>query len=95
MTKTQRALKAVEAALAAIEEELSEHAAGRGTVGNPKQLKTFRANLEILQGQVMLGTLPPRGQRLSGMARVITDSWPSDSSLGEALLTAEQRYLSL
>ncbi|MGW2707330.1 hypothetical protein [Streptomyces sp. NPDC001340] len=95
ITKMQSALDAVEAALAAIGAEISEHVAGRGTVGSQQQLKTLRANLEAMRDQIMSGTMPPPGQRLASMGRPITDSWPFDSRLGGALLKAEQLYLKL
>jgi hypothetical protein len=43
ITKMQSTLDAVDAVLAAIGDEISEHVACRGTVGSLQQLKTFRA----------------------------------------------------
>jgi hypothetical protein len=94
-TKMQSALDAVDGALAAVGDEISEHVAGRGTVGSLRQLKTFRASLVAMKDQIMSGTVPPPGQRLASMGRPITDSWPFDSQLGGAILKAEQRYLKL
>jgi hypothetical protein len=93
MTKVQSALDAVDAALAAIEGEISAHAAGRGGVGDRRQLTGFRTDLEAMKHQLAAGTLPPRAQRITGVGRTIADSWPFDSPLGAVLLEAEQKYL--
>ncbi|SEL33357.1 hypothetical protein [Streptacidiphilus jiangxiensis] len=96
MTKTHVALEAVEIALAAIEDEITAHAPRPGAAPvNLQQLRTFRSNLQTLRDQLMSGRVPPRGQRLTGMGRMITDSWPFDSQLGQTLLNAEQHYLDL
>jgi hypothetical protein len=63
----------VEAAIAAIGDEISEHVAGCGTVGSLQQLKTFRADLEVMRNQITSGTVPPPGQRLAAIGRPITD----------------------
>ncbi|EST18869.1 hypothetical protein [Streptomyces roseochromogenus] len=48
MPPTQGALDAVESALAAIGDEISEHVSGRGTVGSLQQRTAFHANLEAI-----------------------------------------------
>ena len=95
MTRMQSALEAVTAASAATDYEITEHVAGRGTIGSLQQLRVFRANLNVMADQITSGTVPPAGQRLAGMGRAIADSWPSSSELGGALLKAEQLYLKL
>lgn len=95
MTKKQSALDAVETAIAAIDDEISEHVAGRGRVSSLLQLDAFHADLEAMKRQLLSDTVPPRDHRLTGMGRVIADSWPFDSPLGASLLRAEQQYLSV
>jgi hypothetical protein len=89
----QDPLSAVVAAIEAIDEELRAHEVGRGHVSNARQLAAFRSSLESMKHQIDSGAMPPRAERLTGMGRVIADSWPFNSELGALILEAEQRYL--
>lgn len=84
---------AVERALAAVTEELGRHAQGVGAISDIDQLLKMRSQLEEMQGQLSSGNLPSRDSRTRGLGRVIADSWPLGSELGEVILAAEQAYL--
>ena len=53
-----------------------------------KQLRSMLNNLET-------NTYPRKENRETGMARMIVDSWPLSSSIGDAILGAEQAYLAI
>ncbi|WP_269859640.1 hypothetical protein [Streptomyces sp. RPT161] len=89
----QDPLPSVTAAIEAVDEELQAHKAGHGHVSNPPQLTKFRQTLESMKHQIESNAVPPRAQRLTGMGRVIADSWPFDSELAALILEAERRYL--
>jgi hypothetical protein len=95
MTKTDKALQSIRTAKEAVAQELERHRVGTGTVSTPAQLLAIRDQLDVWQSEVERGSLTPRNQRNRGMGRMITDSWPLGSLLGQALLTAEESYASL
>ncbi len=88
----QKALAWVRRALQRLGDELARHRAGCGQVGTIGELETFRSNLLAMEREIEVGSVS--GSYL-GMGRVIVDSWPWDSTLGEALLAAEQEYRAL
>lgn len=84
-----KAVQAVTKAVAAIEAELQRHSDGRGEVSSPAQLTTLkdallRMRAELQSGQISLSEV--------GVGRVIADSWPFDSRLGQMIVQAEQDY---
>ncbi|MCF3119306.1 hypothetical protein IPZ68_06230 [Streptomyces arenae] len=72
----QKAVAATEQALSGIDEELERHAAGQGSVSDPKQLTALRAQLSRVAQQLSAPPLPPKEQRLRGIGRPVADSWP-------------------
>lgn len=83
----------VRAALAAVDEEIEQWRWGRGTVGSEPQLKHIRHRLSEMLGHLAAGWLPPRENRAADLSRVIADSWPFGSALGEVIVEAERAYL--
>jgi hypothetical protein len=75
-----------------IDEEIERHRTGQGTVGTPQQLECCKAELASIQAAIRRGVLPPKVARTSGMGRMIVDSWPLDSNLGNILLEVEHEY---
>ncbi|MFK0155286.1 hypothetical protein ACIQVK_24815 [Streptomyces sp. NPDC090493] len=90
---TQKALSLTRKALSGIDEELQLHTEGRGRVSSAQQLSSIRGQLEQVAVQLSSSALPPTPQRLRGIGRVITDSWPYDNPLGSLILEAERLYL--
>lgn len=73
--------------------ELSGHSQGK-MVGVPlAQLLLCRKQLDAMILELESGLLKPSSLRLRGMGAMISDSWPLDYALGDALLLAEQAYL--
>lgn len=95
MNQTEKVLHLVRTAQSALNEELARCRAGASTVGPLNQLTKVQATLGAIESVVQSGILPPPCDRISGVGRMITDSWPNDSELGNMILEAEQAYRSL
>jgi hypothetical protein len=89
----EKALGAVAAALAALDEELQRCREGRDSVSNVEQLGAFRKELVHWYRLLESNALPNKDARRAGMSRVIADSWPFDSELGRLLISAEKAYM--
>jgi hypothetical protein len=89
----EKALGVVAAALNAIDEELQRRREGRGSVSNVEQLVAFRKELVHWYQLLESNALPNKDARRPGMSRVIVDSWPFDSALGQLLISAEKAYM--
>ena len=88
----EKALAAATEAIAELNNELTAHANGEGSLGPVALLESFRRQLEAMRRNLESATLPPRTERHSGMGRVIADSRPFDSRLGSLILRAEQQH---
>ncbi|GAA2786520.1 hypothetical protein [Crossiella cryophila] len=86
----ESAVTAVRAALTAVEAELDRWRSGRGTVGSESQLDGFQRMLR--QMLTHLEANRPTGNHYPGMGRVVTDSWPFNTELGELVVTAERAF---
>ena len=95
MNKQGRALALIRAARTAAEEELIRHREGKGTVGSLRQLEAVCEKLITMEQLVNEKAFPPIAERDQGMGRMVVDSWPMESSLGELVLKAEQECLKL
>ena len=91
----QSAVTAVSTALSAIRDEIARHEEGRGEVSSIRQLTSFQDVLTSVAQRLEAGDVPPRGGRYLGITRVVNDSWPLDSHLGELIARAEHRYRDL
>lgn len=95
MNQAEKVLHLVSKAKSALNEELERYRAGESTVGPLNQLTKVEATLGAIELAVQSGILPPPRDRISGVGRIITDSWPNDSELGNMVLAAEQAYRAL
>ncbi|MCH8969438.1 MAG: hypothetical protein IIA66_10025 [Planctomycetes bacterium] len=95
MSKENKAIALSRGALAALAVELDLHKEGRGTVGDPGQLRSFESHLKDILTQLESGHIPPRNMRKLGMGKAIVDCWPLDSKLGNLLCSAENAYQDL
>jgi hypothetical protein len=91
--QTRTSLSAVGAALAAVEAELCRHEQGTGRVSDPEQLRAVLRQLVEVRDQLLSGGLPAPENRLRGLGRAITDSWPLNNQTGAMVLAAEHAYL--
>jgi hypothetical protein len=94
MNTILKALELTRHAIILLEEEVVLHNRGAGSVGVLAQLDACKEELCEMLAQLESGCLPPPNQRLRGMGHMIADSWPINSTLGDALLLAEQAYRS-
>jgi hypothetical protein len=95
MNQTEKVLHLVRTAQSALNEEVARCRAGAPTVGPLNQLTKVQTTLGNIALVVQSGVLPAPRDRLSGVGRMITDSWPNDSELGNMVLEAEQAYRAL
>lgn len=86
-----QALIKLNEALIALEKEALK-GEGAWVFVSAQQLEMFRSELKRMLTNLEAETLPPKAERLSGMGRVIVDSWPLGSSLGETIIDAERAY---
>lgn len=95
MSRSERVRRAILEAVNAIEEACEQEQLPQSGPMSQSQLRhfeeTLRRMLLVVEQPENLDVEPPCG----GMGRVIVDSWPIRSSLGEAILKAEQEYLDL
>lgn len=94
MNTILKALVLTRQAIVLLEKEIELHSRGAGSVGVLAQLDACKEQLGEMLDQLESGHLPPPNQRLRGMGHMIADSWPTNSTLGDALLLAEQAYRS-
>ena len=95
MSKIERVLGLIRAAHRAVSDELVRAATGTGSVGTTAQLTSVKQKLEEMERAIASGDLPPKPLRDRGMGRMVSDSWPLGSSLGEMVLLAEFAYVHL
>lgn len=88
----EKALVAVKAALAALDEEIRRWREGCGVVSSLDELTAIRQHLVYMSDLLERNTLPGRSSRHLGLGRVIVDSWPHDSHLGHLIIAAEQAF---
>lgn len=89
MNQVDQAKASVQSALEGVNAALLQ---GIGDEYMRNNLKRFKTILEEMLSAMVSGKLPPPETRNRGMGRVIVDSWPSDSRLGELIIKAEDSY---
>lgn len=82
-----------EEAIRAIDHEIDAKSLGDGIrISTLLKIRNiFNRRLEYLRN----GTILPREYRPSGIGRVITDSWPNKSLLGDKILKAEHSFINM
>ena len=93
--KIKKVISFTRQALKELREEMQRHELGNGKVSSPAQLKKMYKFFDEILTELESGEIPPKEMRNRGVGKVIIDSWPFDSLLGEILLNAEQAYLKL
>jgi hypothetical protein len=78
-------------ALAAVQDEIARHERGEGSVSDVQQLTKICLCLQEM-GRLLAEGGSAEAPRF-GLGRMITDSWPLGSAVGDAVLRAEQGYL--
>lgn len=62
------------------------------SVSSITQLTKFKDAFSIALAIIKSGNIPPKNERILGIARVIVDQWPYNLELGGILLDAEEAY---
>lgn len=92
MNKIQSALGLAEASLVAVEAEIAARNAGVSGVGTLGQLDHIRASCREIISQLESGKIR---RTHFGISRIIIDSWPLSSTLGDLLIKTEKAYESI
>ncbi|GAA2514772.1 hypothetical protein [Pilimelia columellifera] len=92
LRRIRQAKVAAASALAALEIELERTRVGKGAVSTEQELALIYRHLRSMADCLDTGNLPDSGNRPRGIGRVVTDSWPIESTLGELLIAAEKAY---
>ena len=80
------------ALLQAVTFELSQRQAGVPGAGTVGELQAIRDELAEVAAKADAGTLPPHGQRWLAASRIVTDTWPNDSELGNQIVGLASKY---
>lgn len=81
--------RAVDIALAGVQEELAKHRAGSGTVSTPQQLELIEKELTEMLQDLRQGRFMPERMWLG---HCVVDSWPLTHMLTEQICAAAQAY---
>ena len=92
MSNNNKAIALAREGIAALAVELDLQKEGRGSVGDPDQLRSFQSHLKEILAQLESDHIPPRNMRRLGMGKAIVDCWPLDSKLGLLLCSVENAY---
>lgn len=95
MTTLEHVLSAANAALVSVDAEVERHAKGAGRAGEAAHMQAMRHHLELVRRQLLSGDPAPPENRLRGLGRTITDSWPLDNETGTLIMAAEDAYLGM
>jgi hypothetical protein len=88
MDRRARARDLVQAALAAVEEELASPTSKLCSA----ELGTCRDTLRGYLAELEQGALRPRGERGEGLGRLVADAWGYDVPLGSLVVQAERAW---
>lgn len=72
--------------------QLAQRAAGVAGDGTVGELQQIDAELRALETRLASGQLPPKDERWLGATRIVTDTWPFESKLGQHILKLADRY---
>lgn len=91
--KKAEALNCIRAAITALDEEIQKPEVAR--VADLHTLSEFRMLLKKMHEDVELDALSVPEVKRGGMGRVIADSWPWSSVVGDLVIKAENAFLEL
>ena len=89
MNNRKKAIAICNQALRELIEELNTK---KEAIADRDQLLQFKEHFERIIQQLEDNELPSKNERAVWMGRVIVDSWPLNSKLGNLLCSAEQAY---
>lgn len=75
-----------------VDQHLTERLAGTPGIGTVLELQSIHQELSALRQSTEAGSLPPPSERWLAAARLVTDSWPFGSPLGERICRLADIY---
>src|SRR5262245_37649920 len=85
-------LREVRSLLQEVNQQLEQRQAGIPGSGSADELRDIHGELSNLETLAATEALPPIGSRWLAAARIVTDSWPHDSQLGEHICRLADLY---
>jgi hypothetical protein len=77
---------------ASLRSELLQRQQGVPGPGTIDELQAMLRELSEVEGRVMTDSLPPPEQRWLAGSRIVTDTWPNDSELGDRICKLANLY---
>jgi len=78
-----------------IKEDLSKDVQERSTQISSSDLKVMLSHIKNLKERVLKDNLPPKEQRHARLTRIIIDTWPLGTVLGNEISELEEIYQNL
>jgi hypothetical protein len=75
-----------------VSEQLMRRQAGNPGTGTVDELRFILKELSEIEKRAASGKLPPSGDRWLASTRIVTDTWPHDSQLGERICAVADLY---
>jgi hypothetical protein len=62
------------------------------SVSSSEQISKFLEVFEVTLNKIVTDNIPPKNNRILGIAKVVIDQWPFELALGGLIIEAEQAY---
>jgi len=85
-------LREVRSLLQEVNQQLQQRQAGIAGAGTTDELQYIQAELSNLETLATSNALPPPGSRWLGATRIVTDTWPHNSQLGDRICRLADLY---
>jgi hypothetical protein len=85
-------LREVRSLLQEVNQQLQQRQAGIPGDGSAGELRNIQEELSKLEALAASDALPPPGSRWLGATRIVSDTWPFDSQLGQHISRLADLY---
>ncbi|MBW1212753.1 hypothetical protein KYI92_00045 [Pantoea allii] len=92
MTKLNKAVAKIQKAIDELEKAILTKDKKVLSVSSINQLSKFKESFITVLSLIQSDNIPPKNERVLGIARVIADQWPFNLELGSIIIDAEQAY---
>lgn len=92
MTKLNKAVAKIQKAIDELEKAILTKDKKVLSVSSINQLSKFKESFITVLRLIQSGNIPPKNERVLGIARVIADQWAFNLELGSIIIDAEQSY---
>lgn len=92
MKNANKAVAKIQKAIDELEEAIITNDMKVLSLSSITQLSKFKETFSTMLKIIKSGNIPPKNERVLGIARVIVDQWPFNLELGSIIIDAEQAY---